>query len=181
MNFSSMTSSSMVDSLLSLLVKAHARLYWNRLVNGVDVSARSNGSPNSVSQDSPFLNLSTQIDSAGTTSAPASTESSSVIAMLSARCMAILNNTNASNSSTSAAASETCHTPTLSMDTFEGRLMSVLVRIPAELRYFAVGKPTYSLPDERPTEDECKLTSMSINTWCNLVFVILLDVNQSFS
>ncbi|VDN19769.1 unnamed protein product [Dibothriocephalus latus] len=78
----------MLDNLLTLLVKVHSRLYWNKLISSLDSSVAQ-----SSAQDSAFVNLSTQLDP----QLLAAAEAAGLTSVFSARCMAILNDTNANN------------------------------------------------------------------------------------
>lgn len=135
---------SMLDNLLTLLVKVHSRLYWNQLISSLDSSVAQ-----SSAQDSAFVNLSTQLDP----QLLAAAEAAGLTSVFSARCMAILNDTNASNTAMGEVMRGAAD-PSLSADTPEGRIISVLVKMPAELRYFSIGRPAYRLPEERSPEEK---------------------------
>ncbi|CAH8849927.1 unnamed protein product [Trichobilharzia szidati] len=156
-----------LDSLISLLIKAHARLYWSRIVGGgeaipkIAVAGSSFTEPNTVI-DSPMtvmmmtpgpgLNedannlLLTGHNQANNweeilhnfSKHSTSTSSSNFLA---ARCMSVLMPNEADNSNDRNIPSSNFNTAKFNP--------SVIARLPPELRYFASTKPAYCLPEER--------------------------------
>ena len=146
----------MVDSLLSLLVKAHARLNWSRMASSTDPQAQQAAAPTctsgmAVAQDCAFLTF------PGVTSeAPSSSTSPSPVD-LSARCMAVLNATNVEETGEGGPAisplARALQVGTLS-GTPEEKMVKALTEMAPELRYFAVAPPAYKLPSTRKAEEE---------------------------
>nr|CDS16757.1 E3 ubiquitin protein ligase UBR3 [Echinococcus granulosus] len=146
----------MVDSLLSLLVKAHARLQWSRMATATNLPAQQAVAPSctsvaAVAQDCAFLTFPasspSQADTASATPTP--------VADLTARCMAVLNATNTEESTEGgpvASPLARALQANTSSATPEAKMVKVLTEMPPELRYFAVAPPTYKMPEEKEEE-----------------------------
>uniref|UniRef100_A0A5K3FC77 E3 ubiquitin-protein ligase n=1 Tax=Mesocestoides corti TaxID=53468 RepID=A0A5K3FC77_MESCO len=150
----------MVDSLLSLLVKAHARLQWNHLVNTVDSQAPQSSvatcssAAAAAAQDSAFINLAAQADP----------QAASDVSALAARCMSVLNDTNIGESGGEHSGTGPISSPLARAlqagspnATPEERMLAALNQMAPELRYFAVGQPAYKIPEEKRNDNgvEC--------------------------
>ncbi|VDM24470.1 unnamed protein product, partial [Hydatigera taeniaeformis] len=147
----------MVDSLLSLLVKAHARLQWSRMVTSTDLQAQQTTVPlctsaAAVAQDCAFLTFPTS----STLNADTKSTASNPIADLTARCMAVLNATNTEESSEGGSTASPL-VRALQADTSsnapEAKIVKALTEMPPELRYFAVAPPTYQIVEGEEEEE----------------------------
>lgn len=132
----------MVDSILSLLVKAHARLYLSRVATSKDPQAQQGAAPASAAvQDCAFLTLPTLT--------PNDDDKNTTSVDLTARCMAVLNATGLEESSDGSHKLSPL-ARALQADTSSGtpeeKMVKVLTEMPPELRYFAVCPPAYKLP-----------------------------------
>ncbi|VDO03822.1 unnamed protein product [Rodentolepis nana] len=144
----------MVDSLLSLLVKSHARLFLNRAsISTTDQQGQQSKAPSA--QDTSFL----QLPSISDEKKPSNCD-------LTARCMAVLNSTGLEETPDG--------TPRISSlaraiqaDASDGtpdeKMVKVLAEMPPELRYFAVSPPAYKLPGDRSTKTTFEQPSTSMS------------------
>lgn len=152
--------SPMVDSLLSLLVKAHARLQWSHMVTSTDPQAQQAAAPSctsvaTVAQDCAFLTF----PASSPPQANAASSTSTPIADLTARCMAVLNATNTEESAEGGSVvsplARAVQADT-SNNTPEAKMVKALTEMPPELRYFAVAPPNYKIPEEEEQEEETR-------------------------
>ncbi|VDK36605.1 unnamed protein product [Taenia asiatica] len=150
----------MVDSLLSLLVKAHARLQWSHMATTTDPQAQQAAAPSctsvaAVAQDCAFLTF----PASSSPQANAASDTSTPIADLTARCMAVLNATNTEESAEGGSVisplARALQADT-SSNTPEAKMVKALTEMPPELRYFAVAPPTYKIPEGEEQEEEAE-------------------------
>ncbi|THD26123.1 E3 ubiquitin-protein ligase UBR3 [Fasciola hepatica] len=162
-------SSVLVDSILSLLVKAHARLHWSRVSGSADAipkvavgdrfadpnaaaSQLSNAGGSSRALDE--LNVLEQVQGNNT--------ESSYAARIAPRCVAVLgvgdngsftslNSVwNVSNNVVSELSAANITTGQAAPTAVSGLLTpETIAKLPPELRYFAAGPPAYLMSDER--------------------------------
>lgn len=150
--------STMVDSLLSLLVKAHARLQWSRMATSTDPQAQQAAAPTctsgpAVAQDCAFLTF------PSVSSKTPSSSASPSVTDLSARCMAVLNATNVEEIGEGSSGTVTSPLARALQvgnigGTPEEKMVKVLTEMAPELRYFAVAAPAYKLPATKIVEEE---------------------------